>query len=142
MSKHDDLKDKLQKLRSKWYGTDALGMFLLFLCVLLQVVAAVTFQFGIGQVFSFLSLVILILQIFRTFSTNKGTRLKENNKFLELTAKPSKWFHDQQYYHREGKKGYVFLVCPSCKGICRVPKNKGKIKITCPHCGKVFVKKT
>jgi len=33
---------------------------------------------------------------------------------------------------------YRVINCPSCKGRLRVPKGKGKIKITCPKCSNSF----
>ena len=36
----------------------------------------------------------------------------------------------------------AFFRCPSCKEVVRVPRGKGKIRITCPRCGYAFEKKT
>ena len=40
------------------------------------------------------------------------------------------------------RKDYAFFRCPSCREIVRVPRGKGKIRITCPRCGYAFEKKT
>ena len=37
---------------------------------------------------------------------------------------------------------YYFVNCPSCKVKMRVPKNKGKIKVTCPKCSHNFSENT
>lgn len=34
---------------------------------------------------------------------------------------------------------YKVIDCPFCKARLRVPKGKGKIKITCPKCSKSFI---
>ena len=33
---------------------------------------------------------------------------------------------------------YKYFVCPGCGQICRVPKKRGKITITCPRCHASF----
>ena len=33
---------------------------------------------------------------------------------------------------------YFLINCPSCKARMRVPKNKGKIKVTCSKCSEKF----
>jgi glutaredoxin 3 len=37
---------------------------------------------------------------------------------------------------------YTVTPCESCKKRMRVPKGKGKIKVTCPSCGHKFIKDT
>lgn len=37
---------------------------------------------------------------------------------------------------------YKIINCPNCSKKIRVPKNKGKIKITCHNCNKKFITKT
>ena len=32
-------------------------------------------------------------------------------------------------------KEHKYFTCPNCKTVCRVPRGKGKIVITCPKCG-------
>lgn len=34
---------------------------------------------------------------------------------------------------------YKVINCPSCKSRMRVPKGKGKLKITCPKCSNSFI---
>lgn len=142
MSNKNDFKNRFNEWRRKMYGNDELGIFLLILCVVLQVIAVATMSFGIGQLFSLLSFGVLVFQIYRTFSNNKGARIAENNKFKMAFKKPSKWISDQRYYADQKKKGYTFFVCPHCGEVCRVPKGKGKIKITCPKCSTTFIKKS
>lgn len=40
------------------------------------------------------------------------------------------------------RKDFVFLNCPKCKKTLRLPRNKGKLLVTCPLCGFQFHKKT
>lgn len=40
------------------------------------------------------------------------------------------------------RKTHRFFKCPECGVTVRVPKGKGKIKITCPKCKNAFVRNT
>ena len=40
------------------------------------------------------------------------------------------------------KRYYRFYKCPRCGVTTRVPKGKGKIRITCPRCGESFVRQS
>lgn len=37
---------------------------------------------------------------------------------------------------------YKVQACPSCGNKLRIPKGKGKIRITCPHCKQQFIQQT
>ena len=37
---------------------------------------------------------------------------------------------------------YKVINCPNCSTRARVPKDKGKIKVTCKKCGEEFITKT
>lgn len=40
------------------------------------------------------------------------------------------------------RKEYVFVRCPHCKNMLRLPRHKGKLIVTCPMCRYEFQKKT
>ena len=40
------------------------------------------------------------------------------------------------------RKQFVFIKCTKCKNTLRLPKNKGKLSVTCPVCKTEFIKKT
>jgi len=102
---------------------------------------------------------ILVLVIFRAFSTNISRRREELRKFNDLMSKTGRFFRNAgsklekaiwQLNQKTGylftrvkqRKEYVFLKCPKCRNNLRLPKNKGKIQITCPVCKYEFIKKT
>lgn len=37
---------------------------------------------------------------------------------------------------------YRVQPCPNCQHKIRIPKGKGKIRITCPHCSQQFIQQT
>ena len=61
----------------------------------------------------------------------------ENHKFLKKTSKLRAWFKFCRTRYSD-RKVYKYVKCPNCKNYSRVPKGKGKIKITCRVCKKQF----
>lgn len=43
---------------------------------------------------------------------------------------------------KEQNAGYKLFPCPRCGVRMRVPEGRGKVRVTCRQCGKVFEKKT
>lgn len=107
------------------YGSDQLSMFLLILGVVLCLLGSFTRLYWLG----FLAYIPLILSIFRMYSRNIYKRRGENQRFLRLF---------QPLRDREHR----YYACPRCRQKIRVPRGKGKIRITCPKCGERFEKKT
>lgn len=46
------------------------------------------------------------------------------------------------YLNANDRKIYKYVVCKSCKGCIRLPRNKGNIIITCPRCGAISQEQT
>ena len=111
------------------YGADQFGRFLSGAALVLLIVNL--FVRGVvGQILYFLVLAVLVYNIFRMFSKNTAARYKENVAYLKVKNRI-----------RESKT-HRFYKCPTCKTTVRVPKGKGKIRITCPKCGASFVRKS
>ena len=72
----------------------------------------------------FVAIFMLISAAMRMMSTKTEARQAENDKFKKIFAgKDSK---------------YTYLKCPKCHQKVRVPKGKGKIRVTCPSCDNKF----
>ena len=75
-------------------------------------------------------------------------RRAENEKFLSLfrrdaeKARKKEEERKAKAARKEDEKTHAYFRCPECRKELRVPKGKGKIRITCPHCGHQFVKRT
>ena len=80
------------------------------------------------------------LAAFRALSKNHQARLAENRKFMEISA-PWRNLIMKKLGQLQDKE-HRYYNCPSCKRTLRVPRGKGKIKISCPHCSREFTKKT
>lgn len=119
------LGEKFRRFMYGRYGNDQLGMSLLLLGVALALLGSFTKLYWLG----FLAYIPLALAIFRMYSRNIAKRRAENQRFLRLFSP----IRDRQ--HR-------YYACPRCRQKVRVPRGKGKIRITCPKCGERFEKKT
>lgn len=132
------------------HGSDQLNLFLTVLAVVLSIAGTILSAIGtsgatqqpdgtvtggspvcaiISLVLMGLSYAVLIYVIFRALSKKLDKRNEENRRFMAKTVA----FRDREHkYYR----------CPDCRQSVRVPRNRGKIRIRCPRCGKEFVKKT
>jgi hypothetical protein len=97
--------------------------------------------------------------LFRTLSRNIDKRRMELEAFNKATYGIRKSFapvnasiakggvsayrklsaYKSRYQQR---KQYVFIKCTKCKNMLRLPRNKGKLSVTCPVCKTEFIKKT
>lgn len=132
------------------YGTDNLNRFLLIVAVIL-IIADI---FVRGRILYLITLALLIYVYSRMFSRNINKRYRENQKFLQLTAKfrgrtagtggysGGSYGSSASGWTRPAKdKTHKILRCPGCGEKLRVPRGAGKININCPHCGTKFIKK-
>ena len=88
-----------------------------------------------------LTMVLWGWSVFRSYSRNIEKRRKERNKYLQFTGRIKGWFLLKRKIWKE-RKTHRYFRCKQCKAILRVPKGKGKIKITCFKCRSEIVKKT
>ena len=137
-------RQKLQKFMMGRYGTDQLGLFLTVTALICSLLASML-DFAI---LSILSTVLLAYSIFRMYSRNISRRYQENLKFMpywrkicEYFRKTKHWFQQLQQKWRD-RKTHRYFTCPTCKQTLRVPKGKGKIKISCPKCKTELIRKT
>lgn len=85
---------------------------------------------------------------FRTFSRNFAARQQELGRYLTLERKVRSWWQNlsirrKNYVNvRQDKKNYKYLACPQCMQKLRVPKGKGRIRVTCSKCGNRFEAKS
>jgi hypothetical protein len=108
-------------------------------------------------VFTGLGAAVLVLMVIRMTSRNTAKRYQENMKFLTISNEVKEWFrrtfrakgtttqNDTQRAKRARKnpswtdlKQYKYLICPQCAQRLRVPRGKGRIRVTCTNCGNIF----
>lgn len=131
------------------YGLDTLGMVLLFIALIFSRFNII-WIIGVG---------LFLYALFRILSKDTSKRFQEQQKFNTILQKVSKrfsreslmlrrlfkWLQGKYAYNRmifQQRKQFEFFKCPKCKKNLRLPKNKGKLQVTCPVCGMEFIKKT
>lgn len=125
------------------YGADPLGRFLAIcgcVCILLSVATRGKVPLLAG-IFSAAALALIIWCYSRILSRNITRRAAENRKYLSCRNRFTGSFRLLKSCFRQ-RKEYAFFRCPSCREVVRVPRGKGRIRITCPRCGYAFEKKT
>jgi hypothetical protein len=90
---------------------------------------------------SLFSLALVIICAFRSFSRNTGARVREANYYFSLKSRLIRFAFEIAAKVRQ-RMTYRVFTCPSCSRRCRVPKGKGRVRITCKSCGTQFIKKT
>ena len=127
---------KLKDFMQDRYGSDQLSLALVILgCI---ITAALSF-FRVPY-YRLLGLLPMALALFRVLSKQREKRYAENVRFLQiwnpLREKTLAW------WNRVRDREHRYYNCPTCKKRLRVPRGRGKIEITCPHCGSKFKRNT
>ena len=121
-------------------GVDQLGRMMLYGIVALCVVRMFVLRVPIAvSVLSFAETVLWVLLLCRMFSKNLTKRRAENAKFMA-------WWEPKRnelrgVKTRRADTAHKYVRC-SCGTYCRVPRNVGKVELTCPKCGAKRVVKT
>ena len=140
-------------------GIDELSRTMLITALVLSIIGMIVSK-SVGWlriVLSLLSGALLVLIVIRMTSKNFNKRYQENMKYLTYETAVKDWFrrtfraksangaYKAPRAKRAGKnptwaelKQYKYLICPQCAQRLRVPRGKGRIRVTCTHCGNVF----
>ena len=119
------------------YGPDHLSIALIILAFILSLLNAFLWYAPL----LYISYFIFGLTIFRMLSRNITRRRAENDKFIRYWW-PIKTKIGKIIQKIKDKRKYKYLKCPTCKSTLRVPKGKGKIRITCPVCWEWLISET
>jgi hypothetical protein len=131
------IRDKLERFMRGRYGQDELNRVLSVSALVLCGISLITRWL----VLSSLSMILVFLCFFRSFSRNTGARFREAEFYFRLKAGIFRFFGNTADRLRQYRTHRIF-ICPSCRQRCRVPKGKGRIRITCKRCGARFIKRT
>lgn len=131
------MKEKFYRFMAGRYGMDQFNRFLSSVTLVL-VLLNLFFKNTLLWLFA---VVLLVFTYVRMLSRNFEKRRRENAKYLQYQNKVSggvkNWLDRQKQ-----RKDYCFFRCPSCKAMLRVPRGKGRIRVTCRKCGNAFERKT
>jgi DNA-directed RNA polymerase subunit RPC12/RpoP len=124
------LKEKIRGFFTGRYGLDELGKTLIGITLILYVIG----QFSESRIIQYLSLIAFIVFFYRFMSRQKYERDEENCKYTRYLRS---W--KLKYEYRKTAKIYM---CTKCGKMNRVPKGRGKVRITCPNCGNSIIRYT
>ena len=131
------MREKIARFMYGRNGIDHFSKFLVYaalIFILLDVIVG-------GGIFYAIGLAMMVYGYFRAFSKNINKRRMENAKYYRIRSKVvvgvKNWWDRMKQ-----SKDYCFFRCPSCKAMLRVPRGKGKIRVTCRKCGNAFEKRT
>lgn len=130
-----------QKIYQFMIGRNGVDHFSRFLTYAAVVLALLDMLFGGTGVFYGLGIVLIVYAYIRVFSKKLEKRRAENAKYLQMQQKFTGSFRNWRERQRQ-RKDYCFFRCPSCKAWLRVPRGKGKVRVTCRKCGTAFERKT
>ena len=114
-------------------GGDHLGLFMIWVAVTLDIINMFIKNQVVYGAISIVSAVLVLLALLRMFSKNLYKRRAENAKFLDKVWWPLKR-RLSNAKQQAADKEHKYFSCPNCRTVCRVPRGKGKIVITCPKC--------
>ncbi|KXB69512.1 MULTISPECIES: zinc ribbon domain-containing protein [Peptoniphilus] len=129
-----NIKEKFRQFMVGRYGQDQLGRFITFLAL---VILLVNLFFKRASLPS-LALVLIIYSYYRIFSRDINARYRENQKFLDAVGPLRRTIFTSKTRYNN-RKTYKYIKCPTCKLKMKVPRGKGKIRVTCKSCGNKFI---
>lgn len=138
--KEKSMREKLRNFMQGRNGYDALSRFLVWVSLALLLLSLFTGRVLGGRLSSalwVLAILTVAFSYFRMFSKNIYKRQAENAWYQRLMARVKTFFRSLGQCWRD-RKDYKYFRCPACKAQLRVPRHKGKIRITCKKCGRQF----
>ena len=116
-------------------GVDRLGLTMIWAALLLDIINMLLREKPVvSGITGLVSGVLLFTALFRMFSRNLEKRRAENTRFMEKVWWPVSR-HMAGARQQRMDKEHRYFTCHRCGAVCRVPRGKGRIVITCPRCG-------
>ena len=130
------IRNKLRQFMIGRCGADQLSLATMWTSILLWLLYALTGW----MVLYILSAVLIFLTLFRMFSRRLDKRRAENARFL-AAVRPVQRKVSAAVVRLKDKE-HRYFRCPNCKQQMRVPRGKGRIRVTCRGCGITFEEKS
>ncbi len=130
------MREKIVRFMQGRYGNDRLGQAMLMAALACVVLSLFRIPF-----ISTIGLAILVLTYYRMFSRQIAKRAAENQKYMQLEWKVRAKLQKKKQSLAQRRTHRIYK-CPNCKQKIRVPRNRGRIAISCRKCGTEFIRKT
>lgn len=132
-SNFENFKQNAMQKAAKWAygrnGADELAGAVTNVAIILVIINLFAHQNWL----SIVALILLAYAWFRISSKDITKRNAENTAALKV-AGPVIAFLSNPFSMLKENKDYVHYKCPGCGQKVRVPRGKGKVRITCPKC--------
>ena len=115
-------------------GGDRLGLVTIWTAIVIDVVCLFIKGYQVPYlILSTLSTAMVLWALWRMFSRNLAKRRAENAWFMSKVCWPVKNAFGLTRTRMRDRE-HMYIACPKCRTVCRVPRGKGRIVITCPKC--------
>lgn len=131
------MRERFNKFMAGRYGIDRFTNFLVISSLILMIISRLIRL----AIFQFIGLGMILFGYYRVFSKKIKDRQEENEVYLYRLGKIKSKFRKSKNKIK-GLKDYKYFKCDNCKQEIRVPRKKGRVKITCPKCKKEMYKRT
>ena len=118
-------------------GSDELGICVSVVALVLLLINTFVRTF----VLSVFALLLVGYSCWRMSSRDVEARETENAVFLDFASPIMPWLRNPAAAAKEFR-AYKHLTCPECGQRVRVPRKKGKLRVTCPQCRAKFEAKS
>ena len=132
-----NLGNKMRLWMQGRYGQDELNQVLLWSALGLTLLGSILKV----ELFSVLAMPLLIWSLIRCYSRNIHRRREERAAWLRFWRKIRDFFALQKRRWTD-RKTYKYFRCKNCGAVMRVPKGKGKLRITCRQCRREMTKRS
>lgn len=129
----NDFGNKVRDWMQGRRGADELSWFIVAVALVLEIVGQIA---QVGWL-AWVALACAVVACWRMLSKDVTARSAENAGFLRSTAPVRKFFKNPKAATQEAKTHKV-VKCPKCGQKVRIPRGKGKLRVTCPKCGEKF----
>jgi len=139
---------------NKWfqgrYGFDSLSRTLVLAGLLVSIISWFFGRASAGVYYALRGVVLALIAfaLFRMLSRNFYARQQELARYMRIEYAVKSWFGGLRMKgqnaanRRAERKQYKYLACPQCMQKLRVPRGKGRIRVTCSKCGNRFEAKS
>jgi len=127
------MREKLIGFLRGRYGIDEFSKFLMMMGFALIILSSLTGRSAVNL----LGFLAMGFAYYRVLSKDYHKCSMQNRKYLQLRNRLSGSLQGQIRRFKE-RKIYRFYSCPECRQKVRIPKGRGKVKITCPKCAAEF----
>ena len=128
-----DFKRKVAEWARGRNGDAELSRILTNIAILLVGIAV----FARVNALSVVALVLLAYAMWRISSKDVAARRRESSEACKRLGPARAWLLNPLAAAKEARS-YRHLTCPSCGQRVRVPRGKGRVRVTCPSCHNRF----